>query len=32
MIGFGLRLTLRGGSEAAIRLLMTAAAVALGPV
>jgi hypothetical protein len=30
MIGFGLRLTLRGGSEAAIRLLMTAAAVALG--
>jgi hypothetical protein len=30
MIGFGLRLTLRGGSEAAIRLLMTAVAVALG--
>lgn len=30
MIAFGLRLTLRGGSEAAARLLVTAAAVALG--
>lgn len=30
MIGFGLRLTLRGGREAAARLAVTAAAVALG--
>jgi hypothetical protein len=30
MIGLGLRLTLRGGKEAAIRLAVTAAAVALG--
>jgi len=30
MISFGLRLTLRGGREAAARLLVTAAAVALG--
>ncbi|RAY13025.1 ABC transporter permease [Actinomadura craniellae] len=30
MIGFGLRLTLRGGREAAVRLVVTAAAVALG--
>lgn len=30
MIGFGLRLTLRGGKEAAVRLVVTAAAVALG--
>jgi hypothetical protein len=30
MISFGLRLTLRGGKEAAARLLITAAAVALG--
>jgi hypothetical protein len=30
MIGFGLRLTLRGGREAAVRLAVTAAAVALG--
>jgi hypothetical protein len=30
MIAFGLRLTLRGGREAAVRLIVTAAAVALG--
>jgi hypothetical protein len=30
MIGFGLRLTLRGGREALVRLTITAAAVALG--
>jgi hypothetical protein len=30
MIGLGLRLTLNGGKEAAVRLVMTAAAVALG--
>ncbi|MBC6458115.1 ABC transporter permease [Actinomadura sp. HBU206391] len=30
MISFGLRLTLRGGREAAVRLVVTAAAVALG--
>ncbi|WP_406287846.1 FtsX-like permease family protein [Embleya sp. NBC_00896] len=30
MIGFGLRLTLRGGREAAIRLIVTACSVALG--
>ncbi|HEY0540484.1 MAG TPA: ABC transporter permease [Actinoallomurus sp.] len=30
MIGFGLRLTLRGGREAVVRLVVTAAAVALG--
>ncbi|GAA2086613.1 FtsX-like permease family protein [Actinomadura alba] len=30
MIDFGLRLTLRGGREAAVRLVVTAAAVALG--
>src|SRR5580692_10857233 len=30
MIRFGLRLTLRGGREAAVRLAVTAAAVALG--
>jgi hypothetical protein len=30
MIAFGLRLTLRGGREAAVRLVVTAAAVALG--
>ena len=30
MIAFGLRLTLRGGREAAVRLVATAAAVALG--
>ena len=30
MIRFGLRLTLRGGREAATRLVMTAVAVALG--
>jgi hypothetical protein len=30
MIDFGLRLTLRGGREAAVRLIVTAAAVALG--
>ncbi|GAA3926466.1 ABC transporter permease [Actinomadura viridis] len=30
MIGFGLRLALRGGREAAVRLLVTGAAVALG--
>ncbi|HEX9623494.1 MAG TPA: FtsX-like permease family protein [Streptosporangiaceae bacterium] len=30
MIGFGLRLTLRGGREAAVRLTVTAIAVALG--
>jgi hypothetical protein len=30
MISFGLRLTLRGGKESAVRLVVTAAAVALG--
>lgn len=30
MIGFGLRLAVRGGREAAVRLVVTAAAVALG--